>query len=136
MVAEPRRSLPKAARVRKRSEYQRLQREGQRVTLAHFVLIVSVRDQPNAAGPRLGVTASRRVGNAVRRNRGKRLVREAFRQARELFPDDVDVVVVVKAQAANLGLEEVLAEWRSARGALGRRIEAARRARRASTEAS
>ena len=46
--------------------------------------------------PRLGVTASRRVGNAVIRNRWKRRLREIFRRGKEHFGADCDVVLIVK----------------------------------------
>jgi len=51
---------------------------------------------PNDLGhSRLGVTASRKVGNAVRRNRAKRIVRELFRRNQALLVDNWDVVVNV-----------------------------------------
>jgi ribonuclease P protein component len=44
---------------------------------------------------RLGLAVSRRVGNAVRRNRMKRLLRVAFRSSRNAWESPLDVVVVV-----------------------------------------
>src|SRR5512145_1527183 len=46
--------------------------------------------------PRLGLSVSRKVGNAVVRNRWKRLLREAFRLSREKLPAGVDLVIVAK----------------------------------------
>jgi ribonuclease P protein component len=46
--------------------------------------------------PRLGLSVSRRVGTAPRRNRIKRLLREAFRLMRHDFPRAYDLVVVVR----------------------------------------
>lgn len=44
--------------------------------------------------PRLGMAVSRKVGNAVVRNRWKRLIREAFRLTQHQLPAGVDLVVI------------------------------------------
>ena len=54
---------------------------------------------PGTASPRLGLAVGRRVGNAVVRNRIRRLLKEIFRHiAPELLP--VDVVIVARPEAA------------------------------------
>jgi ribonuclease P protein component len=127
--AAPRGRFQAASRIRKRREYRQIQNEGTRVVLPHFVLIFAAREATKAVCPRLGVTASRKIGGAVQRNRAKRLVREAFRATRRLFPADVDLVVIVKTPPGELRLADVVSEWESAAGLIARRIEAARRAR-------
>lgn len=47
--------------------------------------------------PRLGLSVSKRLGNAVARNRWKRILREAFRLHRERLPAGLDLVVVPRA---------------------------------------
>lgn len=51
---------------------------------------------------RLGLVVSRKVGDAVRRNRVKRLLREAFRRHRALFPFPLDIVLVAQAPPREL----------------------------------
>ena len=46
--------------------------------------------------PRLGISISRRVGTAARRNRIKRLLREAFRLEQRSLPAGVDLIVQVR----------------------------------------
>jgi ribonuclease P protein component len=48
---------------------------------------------------RLGITTSRKSGNAVQRNKIRRLLREVFRQHKDLFTVAVDLVFVAKAEA-------------------------------------
>ncbi|MBX2851721.1 MAG: ribonuclease P protein component [Phycisphaeraceae bacterium] len=51
---------------------------------------------PNGLGyHRLGLTVSRRVGNAVKRHRIKRMLREAFRLNQSKWPGRYDLVVIV-----------------------------------------
>lgn len=53
-------------------------------------------------GARLGVTVSRKVGNAVCRNRIKRWIREYFRTSRQRFTSVADLSVIAKPSAALL----------------------------------
>lgn len=77
------------------------------------------------AHARLGITVTRKVGNAVRRNRIKRVVREVFRRNRQAFPA-ADLVFVAKRDAgADLGYDQVLREVRGAERALRRAGEKA-----------
>jgi len=110
-----------ATHVRKRSEFERIQRSGARVNTERFVLILSAQSEPTAAA-RLGITASRRIGGAVARNRAKRLVRAAFRATEELFPTGLDLVVVVRKPLGELKLAAVVEEWRGAASAIRRRV--------------
>ena len=49
--------------------------------------------------PRLGISASRRLGGAVVRNRWKRLLREAFRLTRTELPEGIDLIVIPRPEA-------------------------------------
>ena len=67
---------------------------------------------------------TKKVGNSPQRSRIKRVCREAFRTWPELVPDGIDLVVIARSGAAELGLEEVRAEWSRARPALLKRCAA------------
>jgi len=56
---------------------------------------------------RVGLTVSRKVGNAVIRNRVKRWLREAIRQQSALVPQGFDAVVIAHPQAAGSSLQEL-----------------------------
>ena len=56
---------------------------------------------------RLGITVTRKVGNAVERNRVKRLVREVFRRHKDAFPAHGEIVVVARTGAPGLAYDVV-----------------------------
>ena len=96
-------------RVRKRAEFLEIQSGGARVNGDCLVFIVLRRD---AACPlRLGITASRKIGNAVQRSRARRLIREAFRAVFAQLPAGIDVVVIVRRPLGQRKLPAVLEEW-------------------------
>ena len=69
-------SFPKQIRIRKRREYKLMAYHSKR----HVGVFITIECSPNHLNySRLGITASRHFGNAVQRNRFKRIVREAFR---------------------------------------------------------
>jgi ribonuclease P protein component len=100
-------AFPKSLRIRQRSEFQGAQRKSNRIHAEWFVVLVSMRRDEASPGARLGITASRKAGNAVIRNRTKRLVREWFRSAQMRLPSTVDLVVICRANLPWLDLSEV-----------------------------
>ncbi len=85
-----------AYRITRGAEFQRAYQR--RLTAGDDRLLVFV--HPNGLPhPRLGLSVSRKVGNAVARNRWKRCIREAFRLSREQLPAGVDLVVIPRPDA-------------------------------------
>jgi len=71
-------------------------------------------------GTRVGLTVSRKVGNAVIRNRVKRWLREAIRHQGDELPTGFDVVIVAHPQAADATFASVDAELSQGLRRMGR----------------
>ena len=56
---------------------------------------------------RLGISASKKVGNSVVRHRFARLVRESYRLHENIFNSGLDIVVVARKSAASVGFSEI-----------------------------
>lgn len=77
-------------RLHLRREFEAVYKRGARIPGRHFILFIL----PNDLGrSRLGVTLSRKVGNAVARNRARRRLREIFRRQRGIRGACLDIVV-------------------------------------------
>lgn len=87
----------------------RVQKVGAAVRTPHFVLLVTRRVEEGPS--RLGIVTTRKIGNAVVRNRIKRLCRESFRLTPDLLPKNIDLVVIAKEGAGTLKLADVTGEW-------------------------
>lgn len=100
--------LPREHTLRRSADYLKCYRGGRRLRGPYARLHYA----PNRLDhPRLGITASRKVGKAVVRNRLKRRVRETFRRwpGRSSLPA-VDVVVHLEPRASATGYEELARE--------------------------
>ena len=78
----------------------------------HFVILLHPNQLPH---PRLGVTVSKKVGNAVVRNSIRRRVKEIFRLHKSWFPAGQDIVIIAKRRAAQATYDELLPDLRRAR---------------------
>ena len=87
-------TLPKAALLRKSTQYNGVYRRGKRIRGHHFSLIILDNDQ---GYNRLGISVHG-VKTAVRRNRFKRIVREFFRLHRDFLPQSVDIVFAIRKE--------------------------------------
>ena len=92
-MSEQRFFFPPEARLKKRWEFDSVYRMGCKKNTPHFLILVS---DPLSAQSRLGVTVSRKIGNAVVRNRVKRIIREHFRNNRFRLKNPVDLSVIAK----------------------------------------
>ncbi len=88
--------VPTATRLKRRAEFLRVAAKGRKAPMPGLVLQTLARGDDNAA--RLGFTVTKKVGNAVVRNRAKRRLREAARALlRERPLRGVDLVLIGRA---------------------------------------
>ncbi len=97
--------FPPSLRLRKRADFLRLSHEGTKLHQSHFILIYRASTDGSS---RFGVTVSRKVGNAVVRNRVKRLVREVCRHS--LAVPLADYSIIARKGAGLLCVEKVRLE--------------------------
>ena len=123
MTAETGR-LRRSDRLRESRDFKRVAARGDRYASNAFVLLVAPGGPGSQSPTRLGVTASRRVGNAVVRNRLKRAIRGWFRVSRENLTNEesddraLDIVVIARKPAVELDAKGIAANLS---GLVGRR---------------
>ena len=105
--------FPRTARVRARSDFDRIFKHGRRVALPvlalHWLAAEPAAPAPASSPARLGLAVSRKVDpHAVGRNRIKRILRESFRMHRATLAL-ADYVVVARPGAAALSHDELKA---------------------------
>ena len=100
-------TLPKAARLRTDREYRDVVHKGERTSTPHFTVY---RDDRASGHAMIGVSVGKRVGNAVARNRLKRLVREVCRLNADAFPAGSRTAIVARKAWDGPGLSDVSGE--------------------------
>jgi ribonuclease P protein component len=96
--------LPRRNRVRRSSDFQRVRRQGRRFTHQLVVMHACRSGLPDI---RAGFVASKRVGSAVKRNRAKRLLREALRANLVQVKPGYDIVLAARPPVACAAIDEV-----------------------------
>jgi ribonuclease P protein component len=93
----------KADRILKRPDFLGLSKYGKKISNIHFVVTYCPGQFENT---RLGITVSKKVGNAAARNRIKRFFREYFRLNRHLLAGCLDINITARRAAAGLTSEQ------------------------------
>jgi ribonuclease P protein component len=84
-------------RISRSRDFDAVYRRGRSAAGRHLVVYVFPREEANDVSPaRLGLSVSRKVGDAVTRNRVKRVLREQFARHASQLPPGVDVVVIAR----------------------------------------
>ncbi len=97
-------SFSKKERLLKRKDFVNLNRSGRRIYSKNFLIII---DKNGMEFSRLGITVTKKIGKAVKRNRIKRLVREFFRLNKEKLPKGYDISIIARADVSGLKLQDI-----------------------------
>lgn len=84
-------------------DFVALYKKGRFTSSKYSVIYVKPNNKPFN---RLGITASKKIGNAVCRNRAKRLIRLAYRNAEISLPVGIDVVIVARTPICSIKSQE------------------------------
>ena len=110
MIVDTSSTFPKTARLRKRAEYLQLSSVMNKTTVRGFLVVWREND---LGMTRLGITASKKIGCAVVRNRVKRYLREFFRHNRSGMAA-VDVNVIARRDSAQMTYPDIDRELKKA----------------------
>jgi ribonuclease P protein component len=95
-------AAPKRRRLSRSGEFDRVYRDGSSNATRYLVLYSFPRKDEDSSEVRLGVSASRKLGGAVDRNRAKRVLRESFWGLADRLPDGYDFVLVARPELGDL----------------------------------
>ena len=95
--------MNKQQRIKKNKEFQRIFKKGKSFANRQFIVYVLKSDQPEF---RVGLSVSKKVGNAVTRNRIKRYIRQTFLERKEDLMPNADYVIIARQQAAEMDFHE------------------------------
>ena len=97
--------MKRESRLRRSVDFERARASGR--GWSHATLVCYVSSRPEGGPTRVGIVVSKRVGNAVTRNRVKRRIRDAVRGIYPLIKPDHDLVLIARPSAADAHLEEL-----------------------------
>ena len=93
--------------LNRNKDFLALYRRGLCVPMRHIVVYA----QKNRCGcSRLGITAGKKVGNSVQRNRAKRLIRVAYRALEDKLPNGLDYVIVARTSICEAKSQDITAQ--------------------------
>lgn len=86
--------------------FLRVYKRGQSIVSSSLVVYALPNQRPYN---RIGISASKKIGCAVQRNRARRVIREAYRATEKLFPIGYDLVFVARAKTIRVKAHGVAA---------------------------
>lgn len=109
MTAPPRATLGGRQRLKSQPQFRTVYQRGLRAG-GQWLTVVALPRRDADPAPRLGVSVSKDHGGAVRRNKLKRLLREAFRLEQSRLPAAIDLVLIPRQREDDFPLAELRRE--------------------------
>ena len=100
-------SLSKEERIRKKGDFLVVRKNGKRIETNNFIIYIH-KNSFNIN--RIGIITSKIIGNAVKRNRVRRLLREFFRLNKWILGESLDFIFIAKKGAERLKYSQVYSE--------------------------
>ncbi|MFD2616581.1 ribonuclease P protein component [Terrilactibacillus laevilacticus] len=97
--------MNKLRRLQKNVDFQYVFKNGQ--SFANRQFVVYLFSQPEREFSRLGLSVSKKMGNAVMRNRIKRVIKEVFRHLEDKLDPGYDYIVISRKPVANMNYREM-----------------------------
>ena len=97
--------MKKAYRIKKNNYFQLVFKKGKSTANRQFVIYIL--KKPKQKNFRIGLSVSKQIGNAVTRNRVKRLIRETFKELKADLPNEYDFVVIARKPTATMNFYNV-----------------------------
>ncbi|MCA1032307.1 ribonuclease P protein component [Bacillus timonensis] len=97
--------MKKEFRIKKNSDFQAVFQKG--VSTANRQFVVYVLEKKEHDFFRIGLSVSKKIGNAVTRNRIKRLIRTFFNENKDRITGEKDYVIIARKPAAEMDYHEV-----------------------------
>lgn len=96
--------MNKRQRIKKDKEFQQVFKKGKSFANRQFVVYCYRKEMQSEF--RVGLSVSKKIGNAVTRNRIKRYLRQCFLEMKDEIQNDMDYVVIARHQAATKDFHE------------------------------
>ena len=90
--------------LKKNSDFQNVYANGKSFANRYLVMYVLKNDLNKN---RIGISVSKKVGNSVIRHRITRLIRESYRLQEDVFNSSLDIVVLARSTAREVGYKEI-----------------------------
>ncbi len=102
--------FPRSRRITRRADFQRVRAQGKSLA-GRFLVLGYLRDDTLSEPIRLGLITTKKIGNAVTRNRVRRQIRGIIQRTGELVMPGHWIVFIARNAAASASSDQLEKEW-------------------------